>query len=451
MSLHMSRNASLRATWRSCVCTVVALCGPTRLLAQPTESAAMFRGSPAHSGVYASSVTPTLSATAWTFQTNGRVFSSPAVANGVVVFGSTDQQVYAVGARDGALRWKFTTQGPVTSSPAIVGDLAYVASLDGRVYAIDMATGAKRWSFATRGERRFTAPGIHGIQPRTELMPDPYDMFISSPVVSNGRVYIGSGDGGVYALDAATGALVWRFATGNVVHATPAIADGIVYIGSWDRNFYALDATTGQKQWAYETGQDTVIYNQVGIVSSAAISGDVVLFGGRDGFFYALDRRSGTLRWRHDNNHGWVIASPAVRNGVVYFPTSDGTRFKALDVTTGTRVFDVANKTVSFSSPAVVNQAVFYGTSDGWLHAIDASSGATLAEFQTDGSRANANRYIGPDGRMRGDALYPDRTHSGIVIGLDRMFSLGAIISSPVVVDGLLFVGSTDGKVYALR
>ena len=69
------------------------------------------------------------------------------------------------------------------------------------------------------------------------MMPDPYDVFLSSPAVWNGTVYVGSGDHNVYAIDAQSGALRWKFVTGNIVHASPAVADGIVYIGSWDRYF----------------------------------------------------------------------------------------------------------------------------------------------------------------------------------------------------------------------
>lgn len=429
-----------------------AIAGALSLLAAPAAPAqSMFRGAPAHLGVYDSPTAPTLSTLAWKFKTGGRVISSPALAGETAVFGSADRNVYAVNTTDGSLRWKFTTDGLVTASPAIEGGTVYVNSADGRLYALDLASGAVKWRFATRGERRFTAPGIHGISPRAEMMPDPFDMFTSSPVVADGRVYFGSGDGNIYAVDAASGRLSWSFQTGNVVHATPAVVDGVVYVGSWDRNLYALDATTGARRWVFETGQDTVIYNQVGIVSSAAVANGTVYFGARDGHFYAVDAASGVLRWKHDNHMGWVIASPAVLGNTVYFPTSDGTRFKALDASTGSVRFDIGNKAVSFSSPAIAAGTVYYGTSDGVLHAIDATTGRVVAEFQTDGHKANARKYTDAEGKMSGALLYPDRTLDGIFIGLDRMFSMGSIISSPVVRNGVVYVGSADGALYALR
>ena len=108
-----------------------------------------------------------------------------------------------------------------------------------------------------------------------------------------------------------------------------------------------------------------------------------------------------------------MIASPAVERGVVYFPTSDGERFKALDAATGATIYDISNKAVSFSSPAIARDTVFYGSSDGWLHAVDAGTGRIKAEFQTDGSKANAAKYIDRNGRIDSAALYPDSTLDG--------------------------------------
>ena len=413
--------------------------------------AVMFRGGPQHHGVYPSEKTPTLGAVGWKYRTAGRVISSPVVAGEDVYFGSTDRHLYALNRVDGSLKWKFETRGPVNSSAAVLDGLVYVASIDGKFYAVDAVTGKEKWSFTTEGERRFTAPGIHGAIPRTERMPDPFDVFLSSPVISAGTVYFGSGDGHVYALDAATGALRWKFKTGDVVHASPAVANGVVFIGSWDRNMYALDARSGREKWRYQTGNDTTIYNQIGIASSAAVSGGTVFFGCRDGHFYALDEATGALKWRHDNRMGWVIASPAVRNGVVYFPTSDGTRFKALDAASGAIRFNIENKAVSFSSPAIVNEVVYYGSSDGWLHAVDVTTGAMKAQFQTDGSKEHSPRLVDENGKIRSALLYTDRTLDGMMLGLNGMFSLGSILSSPVVADGMLYVGSTDGHLYALR
>jgi outer membrane protein assembly factor BamB len=88
------------------------------------------------------------------------------------------------------LRWRFTTEGDVISSPTVVGSSVYVGSGDGRLYALNLETGAKRWSY------------------------DAGNPVMASPAVGDGRVYAGTRDGHYFAVDAGTGAVRWRFATG---------------------------------------------------------------------------------------------------------------------------------------------------------------------------------------------------------------------------------------------
>jgi eukaryotic-like serine/threonine-protein kinase len=414
------------------------------------QEAAMFRADAEHRGLYASQA-PTLGSVQWRFQTKAKIISSPAVADGVVYIGSGDGNVYAVRAADGVLAWKFATRGPVNSSPAVWAGSVFVSSLDGNVYALGAASGRLKWRFKTAGERRFTAPGIHGLIPRTESMPDPYDVFLSSPAVVDGTVYIGSGDHNVYALDAETGALRWKFRTGNVVHASPAVSRGVVYIGSWDRYFYALDARSGTVHWKFATGDDRDIYNQVGIAGSAAVADGTVYFGCRDSFFYALDAQTGQLRWKHDDHGSWVIASPGIAGGSVYFTTSDERKFFGLEAATGRPRFSVGYGAFSFSSPALAGDAAYYGTFDGRLYEVDVRTGKVVGQFETDGSSHNLPKYLNAKGELDLDAVYPDATLEGAYVGLNRIYTFGSIVGSPAIAGGVLFVGSTDGTLYALQ
>jgi outer membrane protein assembly factor BamB len=409
----------------------------------------MFRGGADHSGVY-DSAAPSLTAVKWRFHTGGAIFSSATISNGIVYAGSNDGKLYAVRAADGTLAWSFSAKGAIRSSPAVDGDTVFFSSLDGNVYAVDAGTGRERWHFATEGERRFTAPGIHGIGPRTELMPDPFDVYLSSPAIAGGAVYVGSGDHHVYALDEVTGAQRWKFATGNVVHASPAVAGGTVYVGSWDRYFYALDAKSGELHWKFQTGDDRTYYNQVGIPSSAAVAGGKVFFGCRDSHFYALDAQTGKLAWSHDDHGSWVVASPAVADGVVYFTTSDEKTFFALDASTGTPRFSVKYGAYGFSSPAIAGNEAYFGTFDGRLYGVDVQSGKIVSRFATDASRENLARYLLPDDTLNLRPFYSDPTLDGIITGLSRVYALGSIAASPAIANGVLYVGSTEGTLYAI-
>jgi outer membrane protein assembly factor BamB len=85
------------------------------------------------------------------------------------------------------------------------------------VYALDAKTGALLW--------KLHPPGC---------------CVISSPAVANGVVYVGSDDGNLYALNARTGVKLWSYATGGAVFSSPAVANGVVYVGSDDGNVYAF-------------------------------------------------------------------------------------------------------------------------------------------------------------------------------------------------------------------
>jgi outer membrane protein assembly factor BamB len=429
----------------------VFICAALPLLVQ-AETTASFRGDERHSGIYPGAGVPQLHGVKWKFKTQGPVISTPAIADGVAYFGSNDHYLYAVDAASGAERWKFKTGSHVASSPAVSGHRVYFSSYDGNVYALDARTGALVWKFAFAGERRFTARHIHGAQPVGEAMPDPFDFFLSSPTVVNSNVYLGSGDGNVYALDAASGAVRWRFHTNDVVHASPAVANDTVYIGSWDSFFYALDAQTGALRWRFKTGEDDKIFNQVGIQSSAVIADGLVYFGCRDSQLYALDAASGEKRWSFDNKGSWVISTPIVADGVVYFATSDSGLLHGVDAKSGQLLHSLSFKEwPMFSSPAIAGRRLYIGSHAGTLIAIDLDRHTPAWTFRTDGAIAHAAAYTKKSGEPDYQAAFSDFFYDNLIIGVWRMMSVGAVLSSPVVAGNVVYFGSTDGTVYALN
>lgn len=410
----------------------------------------MFGGDARHSGSFATPAPKNLEVR-WTFATREPIVSSPVVADGIVYVGSADNFLYALEAGTGQLKWKFDAHGNVGSAPAVSGGRVFVVSLDGKLYALDAATGAQQWAFATGGERRHTAPGINHAEPSAETMPDPWDFFLSSPIVHDGVVYFGSGDRHVYAVDAATGVLRWKFETGNVVHASPALADGRVYVGNFDGRFYALDAKTGALQWQFQTDDSDRTRLMVGIPGSATVAHGTVYFGCRDANFYALDAESGALRWKYSNNGSWVIATPVVVGDWVCFPTSDSMKFEVLDAHTGAPVFALPVPLFAFSSPAVADGKAYFGCFDGKLREVDLASRRYGAEFATPGHAANASRYLNENGTLKGEAVWIGDTLDDTILAIRaRLFSLGSILSTPTIHDGVVYVGSVDGTLYAL-
>ena len=431
---------------RKLVLSLLVICG--RAFAQDVS---MFRGNLQHAGVYESAGVRKFNRVKWQFHTRGMVIGSPGLSGGLVYVGSDDGNFYAIDAQSGAQRWKFEVKSRVPSTPAIAGGRVYFTAYDGNVYALDAASGALKWKFQTGGERRFSGKHLHGTQPAAETMPDPFDCYLSSPAVWNGAVYFGSGDGNVYALDEASGTLKWKFQTGDVVHASPAIADSTLFIGSWDSYFYALDAITGKEKWRFKTGEDPDMHNQVGIQSSAAVMDGTVYFGCRDSNLYALDTSTGQKKWAFNNKGSWVVGSPAVREGKVYFPTSDSSLLYEVDARTGKVLRSLSfNHWYLYSSPALAGDVLYIGSTQGKVAAVGLKDMKVLWSYETDASKQHSAEYVKPDGTPNGEALFHSDFYDDMVSGVERVMSLGAILSSPVVARDVVYVGSADGNVYAL-
>jgi outer membrane protein assembly factor BamB len=102
----------------------------------------------------------------------------------------------------------------------------------------------------------------------------------SAPALAYQKMFIGSWDNRVYALDPFTGKVMWIYKTGRDVQSAPTIADGKVFAGSYDDSIYALDAETGKVVWQYKTGDD--------VHGSLAVAGGKIFAGSFDGKIYAF-------------------------------------------------------------------------------------------------------------------------------------------------------------------
>jgi eukaryotic-like serine/threonine-protein kinase len=419
---------------------------------QSATAQATFHGNIARTGVYESPGPATLNGVRWTFKTGGPIVASPAIADGVVYLPSMDTYLYAIDQETGKEKWKYKSRMPIASSPAIANGTLYFVSSAGSLGAIDIATGKIKWVLPTEYERKFEAKNLHGYPSAAQTIPDGYDIFISSPAVAYGKVYFGSGDGNVYAADAQTGLLQWKFATKDVVHASPAVANNTVYIGSWDSNLYAIDADTGQEKWSLKTGEDPVIHNQVGFQASPAVVDGIVYVGCRDAHVYAVDAATGRKKWDYPTSKSWVISTPAVRDGSVYAGTSDSSRFMALDAKTGRLRFNFDAKGYMFSSAALAGDLAYVGDHNGKLYAINTKTGKLAWEFQTEASKKDPFKVLKPDGSLNQDAFAPTfNDFEDMYIDIYRFISIGAILSSPVVDRGVVYFGSMDGNLYALQ
>ncbi len=439
-------NAVLKcALWSILLFTV--LCGNQSVLSQ-----SMFHGDSLHTGYYATKELKQSPQIKWQFKTNGRIFSSPILWNKTIYIGSGDSCLYAIDVASGTQRWKFRTQGVINSTPTVSDGTIYFGSYDGLFYALNAATGDLRWTFATKGEQHFRMQGLFGYKPTTMMMDDVFDFFCSSPIVYDGKIYFGSGDSTFYALDSHTGTLQWSFKTEGVIHSSPVSCDGKILFGSWDRNMYCVDAETGKEIWRFTTGADPK-WQMAGIIASPTVYQDRVYFGARDANFYSLDLSTGTKQWSVSNSGAWVLASAAIKDSTVYYGTSDNTLLFALNTRTKKALFNINTSTYEYSSPALTDSVIYFGTFSGYLCAYNRYTGKELWKFQTQASKQNSSAVLLANGRIDWNSLCPGMDlyqYSTTLYGMDRLMTLGCIVSSPLVDDGVVYFGSADSCVYAL-
>ena len=120
--------------------------------------------------------------TNWTFDTGMRIVGSPAVSDGVVVFGSANYNIYALDAKTGKELWHLTTNQAVMGATTIHDGVAYIGGGDGRMFAINIHTGEVQWAF---GELK--------------------NYVLTRPLVYNDKLYFGTWDTYYYALNLADG------------------------------------------------------------------------------------------------------------------------------------------------------------------------------------------------------------------------------------------------------
>ncbi|MEM2292238.1 MAG: PQQ-binding-like beta-propeller repeat protein [Nitrososphaerota archaeon] len=341
----------------------------------------MFRQNPSRTG-YILCPGPTMNQTLWVFQANYDIWGpSPSVANGLLYISlGFGPSLIALNATTGDLVWNYTGLTWIASTPAVAYGMVYFGSFDQNVYALNATTGEKIWNYTTGGFLAASSPtvangivyigggygnSIIALNATTGDLVWIYmtqDNVHSSPAVADGIVYVGSYDDNVYALNASTGGLIWKYKTGSDVFSSPAVADGIVYVGSCDNNVYALNATTGEVIWSYKTG--------FWVVSSPAVVDGIVYVGSWDGNVYALNATTGELIWKYTTG-GSISSCPVVSlNNVVYIGSGDNKTY-ALNAKTGELIWSYQTGGDVWSSPALADGVIYFASRyEGKIYAV---------------------------------------------------------------------------------
>ncbi|MGH2561662.1 MAG: PQQ-binding-like beta-propeller repeat protein, partial [Thermomicrobiales bacterium] len=377
---------------------------------------------------------------------------SLAATDDTIYIGTNDNTLLALDLTSASERWRFDAGGTVWSTVPTAAAL-YVASTDGHLYAVEPANGNELWRFQT-GDELETAAAIGDGRifvggPRSGALValDPNNgteawrlagsPFTTPPVVAQRLVFLGGDDDNLYAIDAVSGAIQWRFPTaGGASYQGPAVVDGIVYAPADRVGLYAIDAQSGEQLWLAEIPGEH-------LSSPAVVDGVVYVAGDYAGPLIALDAATGERLWSAPDNQ----ARPAVADGAVY--TKWAEVVYAHDATTGEQRWRAQPTRSSFSTDTIVaGDLVYAGDQDGIVVALDAASGDVRWTVA-------AGTWI--EEIAAGEGILYAITNEGALIALDA--ASGAelwrstrfqLVSSMAIAAGVLYAGGVDGDVAAL-
>ena len=164
----------------------------------------------------------------------GEQLSAPAIVEGALYVGSSNEKFYSLNAGRGGVNWRFYSDYPLEAAPAVAGGLVCFGAGNGILRCLDKATGKEAWSFQAKSE------------------------VLASPLVKGERIYVYSADDKVYALGLKTGEKLWSYVHGAYsavaprLTAAPASAEGKdkIYQLFSDGVLVCLSADTGKALWS---------------------------------------------------------------------------------------------------------------------------------------------------------------------------------------------------------
>jgi len=319
-----------------------------------------------------------------------------------------------------ALLWTFKTGGPVKSSAVIGAGRVFIGSDDGNLYAVNFSDGKQVWAF--KADSAMQAP----------------------PLLAGKSLFAGSVEGVFYALDAGPGRLLWKAPTDGKILASASVVtrrDGAAAIlfGSYDFKLRCLDAEKGTTNWLFESANY--------INGACAVAEGRAVFGGCDSMVHVLQVDDGKEISQVDAG-AFIGASVALAGNRAYFGHYDG-EFLCVDLARTNIAWHFRGQQLPFmSSAAVTGDRVVFGGQDKTAHCLNRADGKSLWSFPTRGKIDSSPVIAGDkvvfgsdDGRVYLLSLRDGRELWNYDTGQP-------VSSSPAVAANRIVIGCDDGNVY---
>lgn len=288
---------------------------------------------------------PPAPAPLWSFAM-GATWAPPVVAEGVVYVGTSAGQFHAVNATDGRSLWIWRGENSIDGRAVVSGDAVYFVDTKTNLVALNRTDGTLRWLVPLHDEQLAGKP----------VAPNPtFNHRAAIPLVADGVVFCGSSDGGLYALDAATGAKLWRHdARAPIFSGVGRHGADTLTFGTMDGSIVLLDRRTRKETFRAQTAG--------GVVTVPLVVGDKVIAGSRDYVLYGFNLADGAVAWRFSYWFSWIESTPVLHDGLIYVGASDYSRVSAIDPATGRAKWQTPVHGMNWGSPLVTDDTVFTGT-----------------------------------------------------------------------------------------
>ncbi len=346
----------------------------------------------------------------WVTKLGGAIHAPAALRDGVAYLGNTGGVFYALQISDGSIAWRFNAGRPIYGEALATDEAVYFVCENGFLFKLDRATGVEKWRYDL-GDAR-----ISRILPHPNTPEFDWDYAAPQPILADGVLFVGAGDGGFHAVNAQSGKRVWRFASKDRVRATAAIDGASVIMAGWDGFVRALDRKTGREVWNKDT--------HISVTSALLVSGNRIYMGNRGGLLAPLDRTNGKPIWRLLFWGSAVESDPVLADDKLYIGSSDLRRVSAIDPKDGNVIWRSDVYGMPWGCVAVIDDRVYA-----------AAAGSTAGDIRHLGSLCALDRGTG---KIIWRWPAPECQNS----------LLNGFVAGPAIEGNSLIIGGVDGAVY---
>ncbi|MDR0797673.1 MAG: PQQ-binding-like beta-propeller repeat protein [Nitrososphaerota archaeon] len=282
----------------------------------------------------------------------------------------------------------------------------------------------------------------------------------SGVTYGDGKLFPGSFQDQQIAIDAKTGEVLWTTFTKSAMIFFGSYADGKFIRGGTDDNtMYCFDANTGEILWTYVA--ETSGY----FCSGTAIGYGMVYSPNKDGYIYAINIDTGKLVWRYQGPGTMIFPGmPTVADGKVYVTSGQNasygdefgsSEFACLDAFTGKAIWTLPIEAYAPRESVAVAYGYLYLIPGEVTEAVDSTSGDEYDLMGHIWAFASSSKTESND--VSWSMFQHDAVRSSIGTKGPENLSLvwsfttdGAVLSSPSVVNGIVYFGSQDHNIYAV-